>query len=183
MPTRLLAPAGLVRPPSPATCRGARCRARRRSLSGLALGDHAAADHGDGGRALLRSSWRVVRPWRRWPRRRSTTCSSCGPGSAITPAPATCTPAPRRWSHATADAFPRREAGLRRCRASGPTRRPRSRRSRSTARPARSTAMSSGSIARLYAVEDEMPAAKPEIRALAGALRAAAARRRFRPGA
>ena len=50
----------LVRPPSP---RAALARARggaQRSLSGLAVGDHAAADDGEGGRAVFREIRRAL---------------------------------------------------------------------------------------------------------------------------
>ena len=105
---------GLVRPPPP---RAAVARAQgraRRPVPGLALRDHAAADHREGGRALLsRASSRACRPCGALRRRRSTTCSSSGPGSATTRAPATCMPAPGRWSSGTADNFPDTKTELR----------------------------------------------------------------------
>ena len=75
----------------------------RRSLPGLALRDHAAADDGEGGRRPITPVSCSAGPTcRRSRRRRSTTCSRPGPGSAITPARAICTPAPAPWSSATA---------------------------------------------------------------------------------
>ena len=98
-----------------ACCRGARAPGEtRRSLSRLALRDHAAADHREGGRALLRALPRALaeraRARRGAARRRA---ARRGPGSATTRARATCTPARRRWSSATADAFPTARTGLR----------------------------------------------------------------------
>ena len=47
------------------------------------------------------------------PRRSSTTCSGPGPGSATTPARATCMPAPRRWPSEHRGRFPDSEEALR----------------------------------------------------------------------
>ena len=91
-------------------------------------------------------------------------CSRPGPGSAITPAPATCTPAPARWSSATAANFPASEAELRALPGIGAY----------TAAAIAAIAFDRPAtpvdgniervIARLYAVETPLPAAKPEIR-------------------
>ncbi len=85
----------------------------RRSLSRLALRDHAAADHREGGRALFRALPRALAGRagaRRGAARRRA--AGCGPGSATTRAPATCTPAPRRWPSAMADISRTSEAEL-----------------------------------------------------------------------
>ena len=107
-------------------------------------------------------------PHRRGPcaRRRSRTCSSSGPGSATTRARATCMPARGPWSSGMAEisrqrrgaahaARHRRLYGGRDC---GDRVRPR-------ASPVDGNV--ERVIARLFAVEDELPAAKPRIRALA----------------
>ena len=98
--------ARLVRPPSPhAAVAGAR-RREARSLSRLAVGSDAAADYGQGSRALFRPLHRALAeragagcgaPWRR--------CSGSGLGSDITRGREICMPAPRRWSRTMADAF------------------------------------------------------------------------------
>ena len=54
------ATARLVRPPSPRAAVAREARRDGRSLPGLALGDHAAADHREGGRALFRALPRAL---------------------------------------------------------------------------------------------------------------------------
>ncbi len=93
---------------------------------------------------ISRALPRAGRACARSRRRRSRTCSSCGPGSAITRAHGICTPAPRQWSSAMADTFHRAKRRSLRCPASAPIRRRRSRRSHSTRRLRRSTATWSG---------------------------------------
>src|SRR5262249_11189860 len=51
---------GLVRPPSPQTSLARAARRAARSLSRLALRDHAAANHRKGGRALFRAVYRAL---------------------------------------------------------------------------------------------------------------------------
>ena len=61
-----------------ACCLAGGAAAKARPLSGVALRDHAAADHREGGGALFRAlhaRWPDVRRWRR---RRSRTCSAVG---------------------------------------------------------------------------------------------------------
>ena len=80
----------------------------------LALRDHAAADHREGGRSLLCALPGALSDRRaRSRRRRSTMCSSSGPGLATTPAPATCMPARRRSWRSTAANFPTPRTRLR----------------------------------------------------------------------
>ena len=86
---------------------------RTAALPGLAVGDHAAADHRGHGRRLFPPLRRALaHASRRWPRRRSTRCSRPGPASATTPAPAICMPAPAPWSSSHGGRFPEDEAGL-----------------------------------------------------------------------
>ena len=103
----------LVRPPpaGPAVAREA--GRNRRPVSGLAVRDHAAADHGRGGQSPSTCAFSTAfRPSRPWPRPPSIRSCRPGPGSAIIPAPATSMPAPRRWSSASAATFPPTEAEL-----------------------------------------------------------------------
>ena len=87
-----------------------RALARRaaRPLSRLALGDHAAADHRQGGRALLRALYRALAE-----RARARGGAARGRAQAVGRArllrarTAICTPAPRQWSSAMADTFHR----------------------------------------------------------------------------
>ena len=118
----------------------------------------------------MRASSRASRPSARLPRRRSTTCSSSGPGSATTRARATCMPARRRSPNGMADEFPDTEDGLRTLPGIGAY----------TAAAIAAIAFDQRAspvdgniervIARLFAVEEELPGAKPRIRALAGQL-------------
>ena len=109
----------------------------------------------------------------RSPRRRSTMCCGFGPGSATTPARATCTPAPAPWSSAMADNFPASEAELRALPGIGAIRRRRLRRSRSTRRASPVDGNIERVIARLYAVDEPLPAAKPAIQRRASGAHAA----------
>ena len=100
--------------------RAPRGRARR-SLPRLALRDHAAADHGRRPSSPSTcASWRAGRRSRRWPRRRSTTCSPPGRGSATTAAPATCTRCARIVAERYAGRFPATDAELRKLPGIGP---------------------------------------------------------------
>ena len=164
--------AGLVRPPSPqaAVARGA--FRDPRSLSRLAFGNHAAADHRQNGGALFRPLPETLAGlYERLRRRRSMTCSSSGPGSAITRARATCMPARARWSNDHGGRFPADEAALAALPGIG----------RYTAAAiaaiafgddgrCRSTAMSNAWWRRIFAVAAELPAAKPELWRLAQTL-------------
>ena len=137
--------ARLVRPTSshPAVARAGR-RAHP-ALPGLAVGDHAAADHRGHGRRLFPPLRRALAHGRgagRGAARRA--CSRPGPASATTPAPAISMPAPAPWSSATAGASPRTRRACWPCPASAATRPAPSAPSPSTSRPRRSTAMSSG---------------------------------------
>ena len=142
-----------------------------RSLPGVAVRNHAAADHRQGGRAVsMRAFWRAGRMCRRWPRRRSTIFSKPGPVSAITHARVISMPAPVPWSSATADNFRKPKTNCGRCPASVAY----------TAAAIAAIAYDAPAmpvdgniervIARLYAVETPLPAAKPEIARLARAL-------------
>ena len=143
-------------------------RARRgrsgRSLSRVAVGDHAAADDRAGGRRAT-----TVKFLKRWPTvkalaaRRRTTCSRRGRGSATTRARATCTRRRRSWRTNWADAFRDTPKSCARCPASATTRPARSPRSRSTGREAAMDANAERVIARLFAVEEPLPKAKPRI--------------------
>ncbi len=136
----------------------------RRSLSRLALRNHAATDDGQGRRALLRAiPGALARTCPRSPRRRSTMCSRPGPGSAITPAPAICMPARAPSSNGMAEKFRRPKPCCASFPASAPIRPPRSPRSPSMRRRARSTAISSASSRGSLRVDVPLPAAKPEI--------------------
>ncbi len=98
------------------------------------------------------------------------TCSRPGPGSAITRARATCTPARRRWPSEHGGRFPDHEDGLRALPGIGGY----------TAAAIAAIAFGRRAvaidgniervIARLFAIETELPAAKPEIRARAETL-------------
>ena len=84
-----------------------------RSVSDLAVGDHAAADAGRDGAAVLPAlRRRVSRRRARSPRRRSTACSSCGAGSATTGARIICTRPRRRSCVEHGGRFPRDAATL-----------------------------------------------------------------------
>ena len=106
----------------------------------------------------------------RWRRRRSTTCSRPGPGSAITPAPAICTLAPASWSSGMAVKFRQAKSALRDLPGIGAY----------TAAAIAAIAFDAPAtpvdgniervIARLYAVDTPLPAAKPEISRLARGL-------------
>ena len=86
----------------------------RRSLSGLAVGNHAAADHGAGGGRLLPQIPRALAGCEGAGGARSRTmCSPPGPGLAITPAPAICMPPPRSWPSEMGGKFPATAEGLR----------------------------------------------------------------------
>ncbi len=97
-------------------------------------------------------------------------CCGCGPGSATTLAPATCTPAPEQWSSGTAGCFLAPKLNSRRCQASGAY----------TAAAIAAIAFDRPAspvdgniervVSRLFAVEDELPGAKPIIRRLAQSL-------------
>ena len=97
-------------------------------------------------------------------------CSRLGPGSAITRAPATCTPAPGPWSNATAGNFRTARTSCATLPGIGAY----------TAAAIAAIAYDAPAmpvdgnvervIARLYAVETPLPAAKPEIGRLAKAL-------------
>ena len=125
----------------------------------------------------------------RWPRRagagrgrRSMMCSSPGPGSATTRAPAICTPAPARWWSATAAAFPSTEAELAELPGIGPYTAAAIAAIAFGARAAAVDGNVERVVARLFALEQELPAAKPQIRKLAAGLVPAPAVRRLRPG-
>ena len=125
----------LVRPPPPRAAVARQEGRTRRPVPGLALRGHAAADHREGGRSLLCALPRALSDRRRACRGAAGGCAaSSGPGSAITRAPATCMPAPRRWSNSTAANFPAPRTDCGRCPASAPIRPRRSRRSRSISR-------------------------------------------------
>ena len=108
--------------------------------------------------------------WRRWRAPSSARCSPPGPASAITRARATCMPAPARWWSGMAASFPHDEAELRTLPGIGDY----------TAAAIAAIAFGERAtpvdgniervVARLFAVTTPLPAAKPEIRALAEAL-------------
>ena len=105
-----------------------------------------------------------------------------GPGSAITPARATCTPAPARWSSGTAGDFPDTEEALRALPGIGAYT---AAAIAAIAFDRRAVAVDGNIervIARLFAVEDALPAAKAEIRAPRRDAGADAAAGRFRAG-
>ena len=91
-------------------------RARRpaRSLPRLAVGDHAAADDGEGGRALFPALRRALADASTRSRRGRATTTSWPPGrgSATTRARATSSPAPAPSPRGRARAFPRTAAEL-----------------------------------------------------------------------
>ena len=164
-----------------AICRGAAPRPRRaaRSLSGVAVGDHAAADHGRRRRALFPRSPPAGRASTTLAARRTRRGDGRGRASATTPAPATCY-APARWRASMGGVSRRPKA----CAAAG--HRPLyggRRRGHRLRQPA--TAVDGNVervMARLFAVETPLPAAKPELKALTR--RWCRRRRRgFRPGA
>ena len=105
---------------------------------------------------------------RRWPPRRWRTCSRPGPGLATTPAPAICTPVPARWLRRAG--FHAIWPGCVRCRGSAIT------------PPRQSAAIAFGVpavpvdgnvervVARLFAVDEQLPKAKPLLRELAARL-------------
>ena len=122
----------------------ARAGRARRSLSRLALRDHAAADHREGGRALFRALPRALADGARArggaARRRAEALGRARLLRAR-PQPACLRQGGGRAAWRTISR--RAKQSCARCPASAPTRRPRSRRSRSSARAARSTAISS----------------------------------------
>ena len=163
--------AGLVRPPSPQVCRGARRPASAPILTGSGCPKSCCSrPRSRRSRPITRVFWRAGTMSARSPRRRSTMCSKPGPGSAITRAPATCMPAPAPWSSATAANFRQAKTELRTLPGIGDY----------TAAAIAAIAYDlpatpvDGNIervvARLYAVETPLPAAKPEIRRLAAGL-------------
>ena len=98
------------------------------------------------------------------------TCSRPGPGSAITRARETCTPARRPWPRNTADSFPDTEDGLRALPGIGGYT---AAAIAAIAFDRRAVAIDGNIervIARLFAIETELPAAKTEIRARAETL-------------
>ena len=97
-----------------ASCRGARRRASApiRTASGCPKSCCSRPRSRRSG-PITHAFWRAGPISGRWRRRRSTTCSRPGPGSAITPAPAICTLAPASWSSGTAANSRASEEGLR----------------------------------------------------------------------
>ena len=133
--------------------------------------DHAAADDGEGGAAAL---CLLPAPLAGcdalWRKRSLARCSPSGPGSATTRAPATCMPAPGRWPTAGAASFPRPRPNCARCRASAATLRRPSRRSPSAQARRPVDGNIERVVARLFAVTEPLPGAKPSLRKLAAAL-------------
>ena len=133
----------------------------------LALRDHAAADDREGRRSRSTSAFSPAgRRSRRWRRRRSTTCSPRGRGSATTAAPAICTSLRRSPSRATSPAVSRNsDAELQKLPGIGPY----------TAAAIAAIAFGEAAtpvdgniervVARLFAVRQPLPAAKAEIAA------------------
>ena len=129
-----------------ASCRGApESGETARPVPRLAVGDHAAADHREGGRAVLsRSSWRAgrrVSALAAAQARRSA--EALGRTRLLRARPQSSRLRSRGRSSVTAARFPHTEAGCAPCPASAPIPPRRSRPSPSTARPRRSTAISS----------------------------------------
>ena len=165
------APAGLVRPPPPRAALARAQRQARRSLSGLAFGNHAAADHGAGGGRLLPQIPGTLAGCEGAGGGASRTmCWPPGRGLAITPAPAICMPPPRSWRARWAANFPPPRKACARCRASAAIP---SGAIAAIAYDERQAAMDANAervIARLYAVETPMPKAKTELHAHGQAL-------------
>ena len=134
-------------------------------------------------RPITRNSSRAGRRSRRWRRRAATTCCAPGPGSAITRARAICTPARKPWSPITAARFRTTSTRLRGLPGIGDY----------TAAAIAAIAFDRPAVpvdgnvervvSRLFAVEQELPAAKPLIKEFAAIIIAAPPRRRFRAGA
>ena len=173
------AAARLVRPPSPPAAVAAAGGRAGRSVPGLAVGNHAAADRRQDGRAVFREiSGALARCRARSAAPRRTTCCGCGPGSAIIRARAICMPARWRCCATMAGCFPTPRKACARCRGSGPTRR---RRSRAIAFDIRTMPVDGNIervVSRLYAVEEPLPQAKPLIQELAATLLGRPRRRR-----
>ena len=142
-----------------------------RSLPRVAERDHAAADHGQGGAAALRCLPAPLARCDGAGRAPSLArCSPPGPGSAITPARATCMLAPAPWRSGMAASFPQNEAALRKLPGIGDY----------TAAAIAAIAFGERAtpvdgniervVARLFAVTTPLPEAKAEIRALAETL-------------
>ena len=177
--------AGLVRPPPPRSCPGGARRGERADpYRGLAVGNHAAADHGEDGRALLRALPGALadggRARRDKPRRRA---ARLGRARLLRPRPQSAClrarggRAPRRDFSGTAS------KACARCPASATTPRRRSRRSRSITPAVPVDGNVERVVSRLFAVEEKLPAAKPTDQAAGGVVVAAAPRRRFRASA
>ena len=158
------AAARLVRPPSPPAAVAAAGGRAGRSVPGLAVGNHAAADQRRRRSAPYFEKFlgALAGCRRARPGARTTTCCGCGPGSATIRARATFTPA--RWPCCAtmAGVFPDTEEGLARTAGHRAVHGGGDRRDR--LRPS-ATMPVDGNIervvARLYAVEEPLPQAKP----------------------
>ena len=164
-----------------ACCHGARRRATQRSLPGVALGNHAAADDGQGGRTLLCALPGALARCRgagRGPARRGSQDLGGARLLRARPKPACLRAAP--WSSDTAENFRKAKLRCARFPASAPIRRRRSPRSPHDAPATPVDGNVERVVARLFAVEAPLPAAKPEISPPRPRADAAAAHRRFR---
>ena len=157
--------ARLVRPPRPRLALARPARRTRGSVSCLAIGNHVATDHREGGRALLRAvSVALADSGGARRRQISTMCCAPGRGLVITRVRATCMPAPKWWSSGMAARFPNDVDALRALPGIGDY----------TAAAVAAIAFDAPAVpvdgnvervvSRLFAVEEQLPAAKPTIK-------------------
>ena len=167
-----------------ACCRGGRRPASARPLPGVALRDHAAADHREGGRALFRALRRALAARAGARRGAARGRAQAVGGARLLRARAKSARLRQGGGRAPWRTLPAERGRARdACRASAPTRRPRSRRLRSTRRAAPVDGNIERVVARLFAVEERTARSQgehPRPRRKSGPGRA---RRRFRPGA
>ena len=138
------AAARLVRPPSPQAAVAAAGGRARRSVPGLAVGNHAAADRRQNRRAVFREiPGALARCRRARPRLARRRAADVGRARLLFARAQPACLRGRGGCATMAACFRTPKRACARCRGSGPTPRRRSRRSRSTAAPCRSTAISS----------------------------------------